>query len=509
MITLLIDGKPQAINDGARLTDILPGRDQACSVAIIRPGARESAVTGSMRLDTTAGEVVVDLNPDGRKLFDTPHLELPIEIHWQDRYAAAFGPFPSSFTPARAPALYERGDVILGCGGYDPERSYLIFSRSRHTSDLGAPAGGGVIGQVVSGRGIIDRWGTGDQIRTAAPIVSWADTSRSFTTNDPDLLLEDGMEIISFLRITSQGYSGNHIADISAAESVEHMLLALADGHFMVERSASTHIRDNRKAGTDVQYEVKLPRREGAVTMRTSGRSRGALFIYIQDLPGSTTHTITGQVTHGLELARLAKEGEILCVQVDPPRFDLIGVPVERALEIASSRGVRVKGNIEDSSLVVVEQEPPTTLQSLFSKEVTVGVVSLEQVIDIELDDTAAPDSCDIFRRLTGLNLHDVGRIPFFFTFDDVFLFKPKIPKGVNINPENTPIDHVSAGILAITNDSRKSAGLVGVRTTDNSEFGPTSEPFESTNIIGKVRDLDKLPLLKEKEIVFIREVKS
>lgn len=509
MITLLIDGKPQAINDGARLKDILKGRDPACSVAIIRPGARESAVTGSMRLDSTAGEVVVELNREGQKLFEASHLVLPIEIHWQDRYAAAFGPFPSSLTPARAPALYERGDVILGCGGYDPGRSYLIFSRSRHTSDLGAPAGGGVIGQVVSGRGIIDRWGTGDLIRTAAPIVSWADTSRSFTTNDPDLLLEDGMEIISFLRITSQGYSGDHITDISAAESVEHMLLALADGHFMVERSASTHIRDNRKAGTDVQYEVKLPRREGAVTMRTSGRSRGALFVYIQDLPGSTAHTITGQVTHGLELARLVKEGEILCVQVDPPRFDLIGVPVERALEIASSRGVRVKGNIEGSNLVVVEQEPPTTLQSLFSKEVTVSAVSLEQVIDIELDDTAAPDSCDIFRRLTGLHLHDVGRIPFFFQFDDVFLFKPKIPKGVNINPENTPADHVSAGVLAITNDSRKSAGLVGVRTTDNSEFGPTSEPFESTNIIGKVRDMDKLPLLKEKEIVFIREVKS
>src|SRR5690606_6638076 len=113
---------------------------------------------------------------------------------------------------------------------------------------------------------------------------------------------------------------------------------------------------------------------------------------------------------------------------------------------------------------------------------------------------------CDIFRHLTGLHLHDVGRIPFFFNFEDVFLFKPKIPRGVNIIPENTPTDLVPSGALAITNDSRKGSGLVGVRTSENSEFGPTSEPFEGTNIIGKVLDLEKLAALKEKEIVYIRE---
>lgn len=509
MITLLVDGKPQDVNEGSHLKDLRAGRDPACSVAIIRPGARKSAITGSMRLNTTAGEVVIELNPEGQKIFESSRMHLPIEIHWQDRYAAAFGPFPSSFSPARTAALYERGDVILGCGGYDPERSYLIFSRSRHSSDHGAPAGGGVIGRVVSGRGIIDRWGTVDQVTAAAPVVSWADTSQSFTTIDPDLPLENGMEIITFLQITSQGFIGNQVSDTSAAESVEHMLLSLSDGHFVVERSASTHIRDNRKAGTEIQYQVKLPRREGAVTIRASGRSSGALFIYIQDLPATTSHTVTGQVTHGLELARLAKSGEVISVRVDPPRFDLIGLPLEKAQEIASSRGIRIKGDLEGSNLVVIEQDPPTTMQSLFAKEVTVGVVSLDKVIDIELDDATAPASCDIFRHLTGLHLHDVGRIPFFFNFEDVFLFKPKIPKGMNINPENTPVDHVSAGVLAITNDSRKGAGLVGVRTTENSEFGPTSEPFESTNIIGKVRDLKKLPLLKEKEIVFIREVKQ
>ncbi|MCU0631880.1 MAG: methanogenesis marker 3 protein [Methanolinea sp.] len=509
MITLLLDGKKLEIREGARLKDVLPDRDRACCVAIIRPGARESATTESMRLNTTAGEVVVELTPGGQAIFGSSGLHLPLPVHWQDRYAAAFGPFSSAFTPSRTASLYERGDLVLGCGGYDPRRSYLIFCRSRHTSDLGAAAGGGVIGRVVSGRGVIDRWSTGDEIGTASPVLNWADISRSFTTMDSETPLEDGMEIISFLRVTSHGYNGEQVTSTAAAESIEHLLLSLEDGHFVVGRATSTHIRDERKAGAEVAYQVKQPRREGAVTLRTAGRSGGSVYVYIQDLPGIPSHTVTGQVTHGIELAKLARDRDILSIQVDPPRFDLIGLPLEKAFETASARGIRVLGDHKGPYLVVVDQDPATTMETLAAGVVDLAVVPLEKVIDIELDDDAAPVSCDIFRHLTGLHLHDVGRIPFFFNFEDVFLFKPTIPRGVNIIPENIPVDHVPSGALAITNDSRKGSGLVGVRTSENSEFGPTSEPFEGTNIIGRVHDLEKLAALQEKEIVFIREIPS
>jgi UPF0288 family protein (methanogenesis marker protein 3) len=48
----------------------------------------------------------------------------------------------------------------------------------------------------------------------------------------------------------------------------------------------------------------------------------------------------------------------------------------------------------------------------------------------------------------------------------------------------------------------------VGVRLSANKEFGPTSEPFDGTNILGRVIDTEKLKNLKEKENVYIREVK-
>lgn len=509
MVTIHLDGKGLEIERGARLRDLLPERPADCCVAVIRPGARESATTGSIRFDTTAGEVVVELTPAGQDIIGSPSLPLPLALHWHDRYAAAFGPFSSSFTPARVAVLYERGDLILGCGGYDPARSYLIFSCNRHTSDFGSGKEGGVIGRIVSGRGVIDRWSTGDRITALSPVVNWADTSRSFVTMDNDLVLEDGMEIITHVAITAHGFNGQDVTSTDASESVEHMLLALADGRFVIGRSSSTHILDDRKAGTSVPFEVKFSRREGSVTTRTTGKSSGSLYIYIQDMPGAPSHTLTGQVTHGLELSRLARAGDRFCIEVHPSRFDLVGLYLNEAEKIAAERGITIHADRSGADLVVVDQEPRTTLESLAAGAVDLTAIPLEKVIDIELNDTAAPISCDIFRHLTGLHQHYVGRIPFFFNFEDVFLFKPEIPKGVNIIPENCPSDHVRAATLAITNDSRKGSGLVGVRTTENSEFGPTSEPFEGTNIIGKVRDLDKLAAIQEKEIVFIREVKS
>lgn len=506
MITVLLDGERLEIDKGSRLKDIIPDRDPVCAVAVIRPGTRESEKTRSYQVITTAGEVVVEATPEGSSIFEDTSLVSGQKIHWHDRYAAAFGTFEGTFAPARVPFLYDRGDVILGCGGYDPKRSYIIFSKMHHSSDFGAGSGGGVIGRVVGGRGVLDRWSSGDEITGIRPVMSWADTSRSFTTNDRDLLLEDGIQIITHMRITSQGYSQSLIST-DTAKSVEHLLLALSDGHFVVGRSTSTHIMDRRKAENDVSEDLTQARREGRVTLRTKGRNRGSVYIYTSDVPASPAHTVVGQVTHGIELARLAKEKDIFCVYLEPGRFDLVGMTLDDALAIAGEQGISTEYTGEGSKVVVVAQEPGTTLECLSKRQVKLTTLPYEKVIDIALDDTAAPITCDIFRRVTGLNLHDVGKMPFFFNFEDVYLFKPNIPTGIKIIPENIPSKKTRSAALAVTNDSRKGTGTVGIRLSESEEFGPTSEPFEGTNIIGRVIDTGKLKSIKEKEIVFFREV--
>jgi putative methanogenesis marker protein 3 len=507
MVTIHIDGEKREVAEGSRLSSLLVNHPEGCSVGIIRPATQEQSATGSLTLSTTAGEVTVEAAGEDASVLN-PDLAGKLTLHWSDRYAAAFGPFPTTIRPERKPHLYERGDVILGCGGYDPGRSYLFFSKGRHSADHGADASGGVIGKVVSGKAMLDRWTNGDNVTRIEPVISWADTSRSFTTSDMNLILEDGMQIVTYIGILAQGYTPGRITT-EAAGSVEQLLLALQHGRFVVGRATSTHILDPHLAGTeDIPGELHRPRREGTVTVRTHGKTAGGIYLYRADVPSSLVHTVVGQVVHGIELARLAKENDQLAVQLQPQRIDLLGLPLAAAQEIARLNGVSLVVDKEEESRIIVSQEPGTTLDVLFEKSVTVTTAPSEKVIDIELDDVKAPVSCEVFRRFTGLKEHGAGMMPVFFKFEDVVLFKPAIAPGAKISPENQPVDEAPAAALAMTNDSRKGAGLVGVRLSVNKDFGPTSEPFEGTNIIGRVVDTEKLKKLKEREIVYIREVR-
>ncbi|WOX57795.1 methyl-coenzyme M reductase-associated protein Mmp3 [Methanoculleus receptaculi] len=504
-----LDGKRVEVPEGSSLGDLLLGWDWQCSVAIIRPRVEEGAAeSAEIRLTTTAGGLVIETSdPAVASRLLQPEITGRLRLHWQDRYAAAFGPFKSDIRPVREPWHYERGDVILGCGGYDPSRSYLIFARIRHVADHGAPRGGGVVGRVVTGRGVIDRFGEGDQITAVERVLQSTDRSHAIITHDAGFPLEDGMQVISYLEVDVQGFSKEEI-DTTAARSVEYFLLSVQDGRFRVDRSSSTYISDTHLVPTAVPAELPRSRLEGTVTVRTSGKSRGSVYIYTQGVSPSPAHTVVGQVAHGIELARFAGEGDILAIRAEPERFDLIGLAVDEAKEVAERRGISLITDVAGGDRVVVGQTPETTLEVLAAGEVSVRTEPPERVIAITLDDEAAPRSVRIFREVTGLKHHAIGKMPLIFIFEDVYLFKPKIEKSVGIIPENTPTDEVPAFILAMTNDSRRGVGMVGVRTVVSTEFGPTSEPFTGTNIIGKVLDTEKLAGLREGSTVYVREVK-
>ena len=508
MIRVHLDGELREAEDGSTLGALTGGLPTGCSVAVIRPATKEQEKTENIAVTTTAGEITLELTGAGENIFDRKGIADSLSIHWADRYAAAFGPFVSEVRPDKTPHLYERGEVILGCGGYDNKTSYLIFAKSRHLADHGAGETGGVVARVVSGRGVLDQWTSGDRVTKIEPVISWADTSRSFTTTDPSLVLEDGMLIVTHVTIEAHGYSEKEVTT-GAAASVEHLLLALAGGRFAVSRATSTHILDAKLVGTEVPSQFVHPRREGTVTVRTGGPSVGGIYIYRADVPSGPAHSVVGQVVHGIELAKLAKEGDLLCTEVVPARIDLLGLPLSEAKKEASARGITLAIDTDSPDRVVVGQDPGTTLEVLAGRAAKVKTAPVANVIDIELDDAHAPQSCETFRRITGLAEHDTGMMPAFFVFDDVFLFKPKVPTTVKIYPENCPADEVPAAALAITNDSRKGSGLVGVRLSANREFGPTSEPFEGTNIIGRVIDTEKLKSVKERQTVYIREVRK
>jgi putative methanogenesis marker protein 3 len=505
-VEIHLDGKKTEVKEGTTLEGLLPHRDPRCVVAVIRPAESAQEQTPFIRLDTTRGEVVIETTDPRFALIESMGAERSLRVQWEDRYAVAFGPFSTQFSPSRTPASYERGDVILGCGGYDPGRSLLIFSRMRHQADHGAAADGGVLGKVVSGRGVLDAWQSGDQITSLERMVSWEDRTRSFTTTDGGLLLEGGMQIITYVGGTAQGYGPDQV-DTTGAESVEHLLLVLKDRRFQVHRATSTHIRDCHISPLDVPPAVKYPRREGTITVRTVGPSRGCVYIYRTDVASHPTHTVVGQVTHGLELVKLAMEGDTICMRISPERLDLVGMNVSAGMRVAKERGIDVQLDTQDGDRIIVDQDPATSLEVLKEGVIRLITASEEKVVAIRIDDEHAPVTAAIFREMTGLRFRSIGKLPVFFTFEDVVLFKALSTGQLKVMPENTPSSEVPAYQIGITNDARKGSGTIGVRLSDNSEFGPTGEPFEATNMVGRILEPEKLQKLREKETVYIREI--
>ena len=515
---IFLNGEAKDVPQGTTLSTLLPSHPAGCGVAILRPGVTASGDvetprdTSHLRFTTTAGDIVVELLPGVVLPVPTGDVSnANLRVHWEDKYAVAFGPFRADFIPDHQSYRYDRGVLCLGCGGYDPGNSYLMFFRLQHMGDHGAASGGAILGTVISGLGIMNRWRNGDRITKIEHVFTSVDKTNAVVTTDLSLEVEDGMQIFSEILINAEGYKEDHSAiDTSCTKSVEHLLFALRNSEYLIDRTASTYIRDHTEGKLAVPMELQKHRREGTVTVRTSGKSSGAIYIYTKDIPSNQHHTRTGTVVRGIELARFANVGTKLSVKVVPEQLDLRGLPLGEAVARAKARGLRVLADNRDvDGRVVIDQNPATTLEVLKEGKVALSTVALEDVIDITLDYEHAPRTVDLFRRVTGLKIYAIGSMPFFYNIDDeMYLFKPKFASNVNIIPENVPKQPVPPYSLAVTNDARKARGMTGVRSVANEEYGPTGEPFEGTNVIGTVLDIDKLPLIKDGSTVFIREVK-
>ena len=132
-----------------------------------------------------------------------------------------------------------------------------------------------------------------------------------------------------------------------------------------------------------------------------------------------------------------------------------------------------------------------------------------ENLVLIKIVDNA-PRTRWYFDKLTGLVEKPIGTLDVYFAVKDmhIFMFKGDDKEAKGILPENTPNNTVKAGSIGITNMSRKNLGIIGIRTEDNDEFGPTAEPFEGTNIIGEVvSDINVIKNLKDGDTVYIKEV--
>jgi putative methanogenesis marker protein 3 len=420
-------------------------------------------------------------------------------IRWISRDAVAFGPFVTDIHPTRGTSSFERFEVAYGAGGFDPENTHLIFSKNRHVSEYGMPQEG-TFAKIISGKNVLHQLNKIDTIISIEPVIEWEQMAERLCTTDLSTKLDDGVRIFTYFEVELEPL---------ASEGAEHFLALTRHGTFKVNLAASSFVSDNSLQGEMCNYENFEPRVAGSVSIRTVGEGSGKAYIACDDRNASIMHSVVGHVTKGLELVKLAQPGQRLALETIPRPIMLLGMGFEEADEHLSRLGVElVRDGYTGEDAVIVKNTPNTTIEILREGKVTAFGVQASRLINIKLYDDLAPKTIDFFRHAIELQFRPVGALPVIMKYENTYLFKAEkaAEKYKEILPENTPKGKVLAGEIGVTNQAAKRMGVVGVKTEDDSLFGPSGEKFTSTNIIGRILELDKLKDLKGGDVMYVVE---
>jgi putative methanogenesis marker protein 3 len=508
-LKVFVDGIEVELASGATLGAALEKAGsmpaKGAIVGVVKGRGEKSRQTNSYWLNTTKGKLRIELS-DG-SLQQIWHENLGkidgSEIAWASVDAVAFGPFSTNLVWSREAHEYNRWEIVLGAAGFEAEKTQLIFVRKRHTAVYGTPANGGRVASVVGGKNTLDRLEKGDKILGIEPIVEWEDLTEKLATEDLTTPLAEGMEVFTRFEVELTE---------DAPAGAEFFMALTRDGTFRVDSVSSSYISSDQLLGERITFEHREPRLEGVVTIRTSGRGLGRIFIYKSDRTSNPGHSVVGRITSGMDMVKLAGPGQLVTAKVTPQRIMLMGSRLQQSLLAMRELGIEVetKGHTGEDA-VVIRQEPQTTMEILKGRKVKLITIPSDHLVAIELYYDLAPKSLDYFRHVTGLKERPVGPLPTYFVYENTLLFKPEIDavSYKEILPENKPAGPVPAGSIAISNQVARKIGLVGVKLVEDRRYGPSGEKFEATNVIGRVLEPEKLKGVKDGEVVYVLEVRK
>lgn len=500
-----VNGMKLTMPEGSRLKDCLEKagvRRVPGTIMGIVSGKEEARkeVATEFRVITSKGEFGIELTGDQKDVWIGSYDRLAgSKLKWSTGQAVAFGPFASDVKPGKGEADLKTWDVCFGTGGYDAKSSYIIISKAGHSSDYGAK--GKPFGRVISGKSVIPALGTDDYIKAIEPVVRLEKFANKLVTTDESLPAEDGMEIHTELEIELIP---------TARDGAEHFYSAIKNGTFPVDFAASTFVSSDVMLGELCPFENLAARSEGSVSIRTDGAGRGRIYISKADMTSNIYHSIIGRTTKGLELARLAAPGQSIAIRAKPQRLSVLGMGMGEAEAFLAERGVKYeKAGYQGDGAVIVEQEPYTTMEIVSGGNVRITGIPRKDLVEIRLYGDEARNSVEYFRRATGLKGQTVGALDVFFKYEDTMLFKGKPVQVLELVPENKPEEGavIKAGEIGLTSMAAKHAGMMGVRFSDSTKFGPTGEKFSATNLVGQVLDIAKLKKAREKDRAYFIEV--
>lgn len=424
-------------------------------------------------------------------------------IRWESSNEVAMGPLVSNFEPSHDEFQYHGGDVLISLSGFSKDATHVIFSKEDHSNVYGVPkySGDGVFAKIIGGRKTLISLTGDDNVLDIEPIIERSTVTDSTGISDLNTILEEGNQLFTYVLFEPNENS---------SASVEHLFSLIRDDKIKVSFESNSFVGFYELRGLTKEPEDITERKRGTVTLRNTGKGKGKVYVYREDRVKAESHTNVATVKTGMELLDIAKKGDFITVRSSPERIMTMMMTQKEAENYLNSFGVKQEriGLIDDDA-VIVSQEPEFTIDILNNGFVKTQGLNSEDLIKIKLTDKA-PRSRWYFEKITKLAEKPVGTLKVYFAVPDMhlFMFEGDNNESKGLIPENTPDSLIKSGEIGITNMSKKNLGYIGVRTEDNDQFGPTGEPFESTNIVGKiVSNIDSLNKLKEGNILYVHEV--
>lgn len=459
------------------------------------------------KIKTNKGSIVIQLDEsdEAKPLVDVWKNQysdfVDLNIRWSTTTEVAIGPVVTDLEPTSDEHKYYEGDVVLSLSSFSNESTHLILLKENTTNVYSVPPyNKGIFARIIGGRKTLENLTDDDVVTGIEPIIERSTTTDIVSISDLNTVLEEGNELFTYISFE---------IDDESPVCVEHLFALIKDGKMQVSYESESFLGFYELARLEKPKEHTTKRSRGTITVRNEGVGVGKLFIYRENRVLSPSHTTVGHVVKGMELIDAAKENEFITVKAEQGRLMLLNKTQAEATELLSAAGVEhmIDGLVDDDA-IIVEQNPQHTIDILKEGKVITKAINKEELCTIKFVDDA-PRSVRYFKLLTGLLENPVGQLKIHFAVPGmhIVIFEGDKKAAKGLVPENNPVDKVIRGQIGITNMASKSAGLIGIRFEDNTDFGPTAETFEATNIIGDITsDYDHLEKLKEGVVVYVTE---
>lgn len=426
-------------------------------------------------------------------------------IRWSSSNEVAIGPITTDLEPTMDENRYKDGDVILSLSGFSNESTHIIFAKEDHSAVYGVPGyNKGIFAKIVGGKRTVRLLDSGDKILSVEGVIERSSVIDSAAVSDLNTVLEEGNQLFTYVMLK---------IDENSPQSAEHLFSLIEKGHISVDYEANSFAGFYSLQGLGKPVENTTMRKRGTVSIRNAGKGIGKVYIYREDRVKSPHHTTVAYVEEGMELLDIAKFNDKITIKSNPERIMTLAMTQKEAEDYLKSIGVvHEKIGVKDDDALVVEQDPEFSIDIIKEGKLTTKGINKEDLALIEIYDkeNEAPRSSWYFKKITGLVEKPIGSLKVHFAFPGMkmSIFEGDAKEAKGLIPENTPEACVEAGKIGVTNMSKKNVGLIGVRFETNDEFGPTAEPFNATNIIGKIiTDLTPIEKIKEGELLYIQKL--